>query len=71
MIEVPPTPVLAQCPRCRGRLLKGEDHNEYSCLLCGECIFPVTPRFVAPAMASEGPRKRGRPRKPRWVVYPH
>src|SRR5262249_13781674 len=68
MIEVPPTPVLGQCPRCRGRLLKGEEHNEYSCLFCGEYLFHREPQAEPPPLIREGPRRRGRPRKPPVAV---
>jgi hypothetical protein len=39
--------------------------DDLSCLFCGEYVFanPPPPIVQAPPAVSQGPRKRGRPRK--------
>jgi hypothetical protein len=63
MIRVEAAPVPQQCPRCAGRLFQGYE-DEYDCFLCGERIFPRL-RLIIERLppASDGRRKRGRPRK--------
>ena len=55
-----------RCPRCRGPLYVTCDAHDYSCLMCGECVYTGTPlRIVVdkPLVSGVAPRKRGRPRK--------
>jgi hypothetical protein len=56
-------PLLKRCPRCNGPMYRGYD-EDYSCLFCGECVYPRLPALVVPPPAGiDAPRKRGRPRK--------
>jgi tRNA(Ile2) C34 agmatinyltransferase TiaS len=58
-------PAPTQCPRCAG-LMYAAGVDEYTCLACGEHVFtdPPVARIDLPVdVATDGPRKRGRPRK--------
>ena len=55
---------LHSCPRCTGPMYQDYE-EEATCLYCGEHVYanvPPRPELQA-APVSEGPRKRGRPRK--------
>ena len=54
------------CPRCRGPLYVTCDAQEYSCLMCGECVYVGMPlRMIVDEPLVDGTvrRKRSRPRK--------
>jgi hypothetical protein len=69
MVLAPPAVLPWQCPRCTGRMYGEGDEAWY--LYCGERVFAArlwAEPSVTARPTSDGPRKRGRPRKLRWGV---